>query len=105
MRKTYCLLIVLLLVSFSFPRTTAGQAGEPGNLKSRLDDAVSQAMSAGQIPSLTMTVVSGDDVTWRGAWGMSNLRTPTAAGPDTVYLIGSIFKTMQAIALLQLVEK
>jgi uncharacterized protein (TIGR02246 family) len=105
MRKTYGLLIVLLFVSLGFPRTTAGQAGEQGDLKSRLDDAVSRAMSAGQIPSLTMTLVSGDAVIWRGAWGMSNLRAPTPARPDTVYLIGSIFKTMQAVALLQLVEK
>lgn len=105
MRKAHCLLIALLFISLGFPRTSTGQAGDPGDLKARLDDAVSRAMSAGQIPSLTMTIVSGDDVTWRGAWGMSNLRAPTPARPETVYLIGSIFKTMQAVALLQLVEK
>ena len=101
MSKTFYFLLLLLIPSIAL----AAQTAERADLKSYLDSAVSRAMSAGRIPALSMAVVAGDEVIWTGGWGMSNLWARTPAGPETVYLIGSIVKTMQAVALLQLVEQ
>jgi CubicO group peptidase (beta-lactamase class C family) len=63
---------------------------------------VEAAMVEGQIPSLTLALVEGDSVLWTGGFGFSNLWARTPAVPETVYLIGSTFKTIAALALLQL---
>ena len=42
---------------------------------------------------------------WTGAYGQSNLWARTIAATNTVYLIGSTFKTMSSVALLQLMEQ
>ena len=42
---------------------------------------------------------------WSGAYGYSNLWARTPATPNTVYLIGSTFKAMSTIALLQQMEQ
>ena len=42
---------------------------------------------------------------WSNAYGYSNLWARTPATPNTVYLIGSTFKTMSTIALLQQMEQ
>lgn len=62
-------------------------------------------MAKGNIPSATIALVAGDDVVWTWAEGRSNIRAQTPADIETVYLIGSIFKPMSAVALLQLMEK
>ena len=54
--------------------------------------------------ALVLTVFC-DKVIWTGAYGESNLRTRTPATTDTVYLIGSTFKAMSTVALLQQMEK
>jgi CubicO group peptidase (beta-lactamase class C family) len=62
-------------------------------------------MEAGNISSATVALVAGDKIVWKGAYGLSNRWTHTRATPETVYLIGSTFKTMSTIALLQLMEQ
>jgi CubicO group peptidase (beta-lactamase class C family) len=70
-----------------------------------LEPEVHRTLLAGNIPSATIALVSGDQVVWTGAYGYSNLWARTPAAPNTVYLIGSTFKTMSSVALLQLMEK
>jgi CubicO group peptidase (beta-lactamase class C family) len=62
-------------------------------------------MIEGNIPSATVALVSGDKVIWTGAYGESNLWARTPATVDTVYLIGSTFKAMSTVALLQQMEQ
>src|SRR5262245_24423530 len=59
----------------------------------------------GKIPPCTDAVISVDKVIWAGAYGQSNLCARTPAVPSTVYLIGSTFKAMATVALLQLMEQ
>ncbi len=66
---------------------------------------VEDAMRAGRIPSLTIALVAGERVIWAQGFGLANLRAKTAATPETVYLIGSTFKTMSAFLLLQQMER
>lgn len=70
-----------------------------------LEPAIERAMLEGRIPSATVALVAGDQVIWTGAYGQSNLWARTPAVPSTVYLIGSTFKAMATVALLQLMEQ
>lgn len=70
-----------------------------------LDPEVERALRVGRIPSLTIALVSGDRIVWTRAAGLANIRVKTAAACDTVYVIGSTFKTMSTMALLQQLDK
>lgn len=70
-----------------------------------LTPVIEREMRAGHIPSLTIALVSGDSIVWLAAFGESNLWARTSATPATVYLIGSTFKAMSTVALLQLMEE
>lgn len=70
-----------------------------------LEPEIRRAMLEGQIPSVTVALVAGDQVVWTGAQGHANLWARTPATVETVYLIGSTFKAQSSAALLQLMEE
>jgi putative ATP-binding cassette transporter len=72
---------------------------------SQLEPEINRAMIEGKIPSATIALISGDQVIWTGAYGQSNIWAKTPAVASTVYLIGSTFKAMSTVALLQLMEQ
>lgn len=70
-----------------------------------LEPEIKAALEAGKIPSCTVALVVGDQIVWQQAYGYSNLWAKTPARVDSVYLIGSTFKAMATVALLQLHEQ
>lgn len=82
-----------------------GQTVDTKKLVADLEPEIRRAMVEGNIPSATVALISGDKVIWTGSYGESNLWARTPATPNTVYLIGSTFKAMSTIALLQLMEE
>ena len=82
-----------------------GQTVDTKKLAADLEPEIRRAMIEGKIPSATVALVSGDKVIWTGAYGESNLLARTPATESTVYLIGSTFKAMSTVALLQLMEE
>lgn len=94
-------LVILLLAG---PQYLYAQADEMSRSIASAEHAIDQAMLQGQIPSLTIAVVKGDEIIWTGAYGYANLWARTPAVPSTVYLIGSTFKAMSTTALLQQME-
>jgi len=72
---------------------------------SELEPEIQRMLVAGNIPSASIALVSGDRVIWSNAYGYSNLWARTPATTNTVYLIGSTFKAMSTVALLQLMEQ
>jgi len=70
-----------------------------------LEPEIQRTLIAGNIPSASIALIAGDRVVWTGAYGYSNLWARTPATPNTVYLIGSTFKAMSTIALLQQMEQ
>lgn len=85
--------------------TLFAQTIDVKNLAADLEPEIRRAMIEGNIPSATVALVSGDKVIWTGAYGESNLWARTPATEDTVYLIGSTFKAMSTVALLQQMEQ
>src|SRR5215469_2029526 len=69
-----------------------------------LEEQIRRTLIEGAIPSMTVALVSGDRIVWTGAYGYSNVWARTPAVPTTVYLIGSTFKAMSTVALLQQLE-
>lgn len=96
--NTWIILSVFAIAAF-------GQNIDIKKLAAELEPDIRQAMIEGNIPSASVALVSGDKVIWTGAYGESNLWARTPATLNTVYLIGSTFKTQSTVALLQLMEK
>ncbi len=83
----------------------SGQSVDIDKLAPQLEFEIQRTMREGQIPSAAVALVHEDRIIWTGAFGYSNLWARTPAVPETVYLIGSTFKTMSMYALLQQMEQ
>ncbi len=86
-------------------RPAVSQTINVDRVVAELEPEIQRAMIAGNIPSASIALIAGDQVIWTGAYGYSNLWARTPATPSTVYLIGSTFKAMSTIALLQQMEQ
>lgn len=99
---------VLLLAAIAASNNNA-QSGGPSLNADRLgadfEPEIKRAMEDGKIPSCTVALIAGDRVVWQQAYGYSNVWSRTPARLESVYLIGSTFKAMSTIALLQLMEQ
>ncbi len=93
-------LIFLLVILAGKP----GQAQDSATISRAFEPEILAAMAKGNIPSASVVLVKDDRVIWAGAYGYSNLRAQTPAFTETIYLIGSIFKTMSTYALLRELE-
>src|SRR5436189_921963 len=100
---SWSLLSVLVLVSLRLPVTA--QTINVERVVAELEPEIQRALIEGKIPSCSIALVSGDKVIWTGAYGYSNLWARTPATPSTVYVIGSTFKAMSTVALLQQMEQ
>ena len=98
-------LIKVAIFLYLFSESLFGQNIDVKKLAGDLEPEIRRAMIEGNIPSATVALVSGDKVIWTGAYGESNLWARTPATVDTVYLIGSTFKAMSTVALLQQMEQ
>ena len=102
-----CLLVAIsvaatALIAF---RITAAQTVNIDRVVADLEPEIQRTLLEGKIPSATIALVAGDKVIWTGAYGHSNLWARTPATPSTVYLVGSTFKAMSTVALLQQMEQ
>lgn len=62
-------------------------------------------MKIANLPSLVACVIANNSVVWSGTYGHSRVYLRQKANLDSLYLIGSISKTITAMALMQLYEK
>jgi CubicO group peptidase (beta-lactamase class C family) len=81
-----------------------GQSVNVDRVVAELEPEIQRTLLAGNIPSVSIALVENDRVIWSNAYGYSNLWARTPATPNTVYLIGSTFKTMSTTALFQQME-
>ena len=72
---------------------------EIGSMDPDVDDQIRLAVEEGNMPSLSVGVIVGDELVWAKSYGA------TPAGIHTAYEIGSISKTFTAVAILQLYER
>lgn len=96
---TLCLAAIILITS----RNTYAQ--DVDRVVAELEPEIQRTIIEGRIPSATVSLIAGDKVIWTGAYGYSNIWARTPATPSSVYLIGSTFKAMSTVALLQQMEQ
>jgi CubicO group peptidase (beta-lactamase class C family) len=84
-----------------------GSSGTPGleRVVHQMDDAIQRVLIHGQIPSIAVALIAEGVPVWSGGYGHSNLWSRTPAVASTVYFVGSIYKTVNAAAILQLAEQ
>src|SRR6266446_6767306 len=101
-----CLLATIAVAMFlAAPKLAGAQTVNIDRVVSELEPEIQRTLLAGNIPSASIALIAGDRVIWTNAYGYSNLWARTPATPNTVYLIGSTFKAMSTIALLQQMEQ
>jgi CubicO group peptidase (beta-lactamase class C family) len=104
--RKYLLFMLGVIVTLLFATTISiAQTIDLERVVAELEPEIHRTLLAGNIPSASVALVAGDRVVWSNAYGYSNLWARTPATPSTVYLIGSTFKTMSTVALLQQMEK
>src|SRR5215475_7232019 len=86
-------------------RITLAQTINIDRVVAELEPEIQRTLLEGKIPSAAIALIAGDRVIWTGAYGHSNLWARTPATTSTVYLIGSTFKAMSTVALLQQMEQ
>ncbi|MDZ7703937.1 MAG: serine hydrolase [Trueperaceae bacterium] len=62
-------------------------------------------MTESGLPGLSLALVAGGEVVYRGGFGHRDLVRGRAATPDTLYGVGSITKSLTALAVMQLAEE
>src|SRR5215510_8215460 len=108
MNKTRkCLLIATTLTTIILiaAASAAAQSINIDRVVADLEPEIQRTLLEGKIPSAAVALVAGDRVIWSSAYGQSNLWARTPATTNTVYLIGSTFKAMSTVALLQQMEQ
>ena len=97
--------ISLFAILLTATRLANAQTVDIDRVVAELEPEIQRTLIAGNIPSASIAIIAGDRVIWTGGYGYSNLWARTPATPSTVYLIGSTFKAMSTIALLQQMEQ
>src|SRR5678815_3549682 len=99
------IVVTMAATTMTASRITLAQTVNIDRVVADLEPEIQRTLLEGKIPSAAIALIAGDRVIWTGAYGQSNLwaRTPATAG--TVYLIGSTFKAMSTVALLQQMEQ
>ncbi|HEY3580052.1 MAG TPA: serine hydrolase domain-containing protein, partial [Pyrinomonadaceae bacterium] len=90
---------------FIFTSLARAQGVNVERVVAELEPEIQRTLLAGNIPSASIALVENDRVIWSSAYGYSNLWARTPATTNTVYLIGSTFKTMSTYALFQQMEQ
>jgi CubicO group peptidase (beta-lactamase class C family) len=103
--RLLCVAVGAALIALAVSLPGFAQAIDIDRVAAELEPEIHRALIDGKIPSASIALVSGDQVVWTGAYGYSNLWARTPATTSTVYLIGSTFKAMSTVALLQQMEE
>jgi CubicO group peptidase (beta-lactamase class C family) len=105
MRQWLLVAISAAAIILSASGNAHAQAINIDRVAAELEPEIQRMMIEGKIPSAAIALIAGDKVIWTGAYGYSNLWARTPATTNTVYLIGSTFKAMSTVALLQQMEQ
>lgn len=70
-----------------------------------LEREIRRRMATDHLPSVSVALVRDGAVVWKAAFGFANMWAKTPATPDTLYSTGSTFKTVNATAVMRVVEQ
>jgi serine beta-lactamase-like protein LACTB len=97
--------VLLLLALTSAPLAAQTSTGLPPATIQKVEAAISSEMARQGIPGLSVAVVTGHRLRWSNGYGLADLENFVPATSATIYRLGSISKTITAVAAMQLVEQ
>jgi CubicO group peptidase (beta-lactamase class C family) len=105
-----CLMIGAMLFTIYAPRMAADEPANISNLgldpaqSDKIAKLVKDGMQTWHSPGLAVGIVKDSKLVWSGYFGYSNIEKKQAVADTTIFRIGSISKTMTAVAMMQLSE-
>ncbi len=72
---------------------------------SNFDNKIEFLMKLGHMPSLSTCIVKNNEIVWSKGYGFSDIRAEKYTTNTTIYMAGSISKTITATAIMQLYEQ
>ncbi|MFQ5568175.1 MAG: serine hydrolase domain-containing protein [Rhodothermales bacterium] len=99
---------LFLLIFVAAPSTAPAQASlsnEAAAVLERFAAQLAEDVEADSVGGITAAVVFGDQVVWADAFGWADRAQQIPAGTETIYRVGSISKSITAVALVQLAEQ
>jgi CubicO group peptidase (beta-lactamase class C family) len=73
--------------------------------RAQIETGVSSFMTANSVPGVSIAIVQNGQPVWSTGFGMSDLEDSAPATSATLYRLGSISKSITAVAILQLYER
>lgn len=70
----------------------------------QFENMIAEKMAEAHIPGLSVALIKNDQIVYARGFGARNLENNTPATPNTLYGVGSITKSLTALAIMQLVE-
>src|SRR4029453_156725 len=95
-------LVHSLTCTSALTQTSEGLAGEKST---RIEQAVTAFMSRLNVPGLSISGVTDNQLRWQNGYGMADMENFVPAKASTVYRLASVSKPITATAVMQLVEK
>lgn len=86
-------------------RSAADDEREPPRTIDELRARIEEVIAAHDVPGVGIALVEHDGSTWTGGVGVADRDTGAAVDGDTVFRVGSISKSVVALAILELVEE
>ena len=83
----------------------AADAPDLAAVTATLEREIRRRMATDHLPSVSVALVRDGAVVWKAAYGYANVWAKTPATPETLYSTGSTFKTVNATAVMRLVEQ
>lgn len=106
MQKKACLSISLLLLLLIPAHLSAQNKSTLSPDKViNIEALIRASMSESNVPGLSVAVVSGNQLRYANGFGMADLENSVPAKPGTVYRLGSLSKTITALAAMRLAER
>src|SRR6266851_8062752 len=96
----WLIMFLAVAVTVSDKKKTLSQEKRLG-----IEKAVSSFMSANSVPGIGAAVVLEGEPVWSAGFGMADLEDSAPATSSTLFRLGSISKSLTAIAVLQLWER
>lgn len=98
-------LAAIVVPAVSIAQTSAHPSISRAALVTRIDSLVQDHLANGPAASAAVAVVRGSDTILMRGYGFADLQARRAAGPTTMYEIGSITKQFTSSAIMRLVEQ
>ncbi len=86
-------------------RSEAHERARYEETRATINTLALELMRANEVTGLSLALVDEGEIVWATGWGWADSEKRLAAGPRTVYQVGSLTKPITAAAVLQAVER